>query len=264
MKQESKNRSSHFYEKNLFLFYLKKNIISVKFVVCIILLFIGLFQILNRLIGFEYITIDNQRDLDELTFWRDFIGSNIGMFSLISIIIAADVVSGEFSNRSAMIIYATESRYKILTIKLVSLIITIFLLMLFYFAAFLIMVFSVTGLLVSLQIYIIGFLLTFMGLILYSSLVFLVSALTHNIAISFIIPFFYMMIEPFLEGFELGLFSFNSYTLRVYFFFDKLFFFEGIVLNAVTIFCLIFFFGASILIMLLTTYIFNQRDIRID
>jgi len=261
MKGESKPQSSLFYDKHLFLFYLKKNILSVKFIVCVILLFIHIFQILILL---EYITIDNQRDLDELIFWRDFIGSYSGMLPLISVIIAADIVSGEFSNKSAMIIYATESRYKILTIKSLCLVITIFILMLFYFSALIIMIFITIDLLVSIHIFLTGFLFIFIGLILYSSLTFMISALTRSITLSFIFPFFYMIIDPLLESFELGLLSLGSYTFRVFDFFEYLIFFESINLNAVTIFFLIFFFGGSLLIILLTFYIFNQRDIRID
>lgn len=209
-------------------------------------------------------SILNQRNLDKWTFWGDFIGSYSGMFTMISVIITADIVSGEFSNKSAMIIYATESRYKILTIKSLSMIITIFFLILFYFSAFLIMIFIKTDLLISINIFITGFFLIFIMMILYSSLTFMISALTHNIAISFIFPFFYVISEGFLEELELGLLSFNSYALRVFSFFENLLFFDIIDLNAVTFFCLLFFFGASILFMLLTFYAFNQLDVRID
>ena len=264
MKRESKIKSSLFYEKHLFLFYMKKNILSVKFIVCFILLFIPIFQTFQTLNELEYGIINNQSELDELLFWRVFIGTYSGMLTLISVILAADVVSGEFSNKSAMIIYATESRYKILTINSLCLIISIFILMLFYFSAFLIMIFIKTDLLVSIHIYIMGFLFIFIELILYSSLTFMVSALTRSIALSFIFPFIYMMTDSLLEGFELGLLSFDSYILRVFDFFENLILFERFDLDAITIICLIFYFGASILIMLLTFYVFNQRDVRID
>jgi len=260
MKRKNKTQSSLFYEKHLFLFYVKKNILSVKFIVCFILVLIPIFQILT---GLEYRIINNQRELDLSIFWRDFIFYS-GILHFVSVIIAANIVSGEFSNKSAMIIYATESRYKILTIKSLGLIISIFILMLFYFSAFFIMIFIKTDLLVSIHIYIMGFLFTFMVLILYSSLTFMVSALTRSNTLSFIFLFFYIYIDPLLEGFELGLLSFDSYTLRVFDFFENLIFFEIIDLNGVTIFCLIIFFGVSLLIMILTFFIFNQQDIRID
>ncbi|KKL90509.1 hypothetical protein LCGC14_1903970 [marine sediment metagenome] len=262
MKRESKTKSSLFYEKHLFLFYMKKSILSIKFIVCFILILIPIFQILSEL---EYTTIFNQRDLDKNMFWQRFIGSYSQMaLILISVIIAADIVSGEFSNKSAMIIYATESRYKILTIKLLCLIISIFILMLFYFSAFLIMIFIKTDLLISIPIFLTAFLIIFVELIFYSSLTFMVSAITRSINLSYILPFFYILINPFLDYYELGLLSFNSYKLRVFDFFTNLFFSKIIELNAVTIFCFIFFFGVSLLIILLTFYIFNQIDIRVD
>ncbi len=267
MKRENKIKSSLFYDKHLFLFYMKKNILSVKFAICFIFLFIPIFQTLSELEYIIYLGNANiriQSDLDEVIFWQRFIGIYSRYLTLIPVILTADIVSGEFSNKSAMIIYATESRYKILTIKLLCVIFSLLILVLFYFSAFLIVIFIKTELLISINIFMTGFLFIFVELILYSSLTFLISALTRNIAISFIFPFFYLITQGFLEEFELGLFSINSYLFRVLEFFENLFFYERIDLNAVTFFCLVIFFGASILIMLITFYTFNQLDIRID
>jgi len=261
MKRKNKTQSSLLYEKQLFLFYMKKNILSVKFIICLILVLIPIFPIFDV---FEYRIINNQRDLDLLIFWQGFIRPSNMLLMFSAVIIAADIVSGEFSNKSAMIIYATESRYKILTIKSLTLIISMFILVLIYFSAFFIMVFIKTNLLVSIHVYVMGFLIVFIEVILYSSLTFMVLALTRSIALSFIFPFFYISISPLLDGFELGLLSFNSYTFRVINFFESLLYYETIDLNAITIFCLIIFFGLSLLIILLTFYIFNQQDIRID
>ncbi len=261
MKKENKTQSSLFYERHLFIFYLKKRFLSVKFIFCIILLLILIFQIL---IDLDSRNLPNQRTLDEDIFWNSFIGGYSGVLLLISVIMAADIVSGEFSNRSAMIVYATESRYKILTVKSLCLIISLFILMLFYVTTLLIMIFIKTDLLVSIHIYIMGFLFIFIELMLYSSLTFMISALTRSISLSFIFPFFYILIDPLLEGFELGLLSLNSYTLRTSDFFLNLIFHDKIALNVVNIFCLIIFFGVSIMIMLITFYSFNKLDIRID
>ncbi|KKN41383.1 hypothetical protein LCGC14_0723790 [marine sediment metagenome] len=196
MKRVNKSQSSLFYERHLFFFYLKKSILSVKFIVCVILLLIPIFQLLYNL---EFMFIENQRGVDKEIFWINFTGISDGILLLTSVIMAADIVSGEFSNRSAMIVYATESRYKILTIKSLCLIISIFILMLFYFSAIFIMIFIKTDLLVSTHIYIAGFLLNFIEMMVYSSLTFMISALTRSISLSFIFPFFYILIDPFLE-----------------------------------------------------------------
>ena len=163
-----------------------------------------------------------------------------------------------------MIIYATESRNKILAIKLFCVVISIFILMLFYFSTFLIMVFIRTNLLVSIHIFLMGFLIIFIQLIFYLSLTFMISALTRNVVLSFILPFFYIIIETFLEDLELGLLSYSSYTVKVIYFFENLIFHEQIIFSSVTIICIIIFFGLPILIMLITFYAFKQLDIRVD
>ena len=264
MKRKNKTKSSLFYEKRLFSFYLKKNILSMKFIICIILSLIPLFQILDY---YKSRYVFNQSIIDEQLYWEDFIEMISYFFSvlrLLPVIIAVNVVSGEFSNKSAMIIYTTESRNKILAIKLLCLIISILILILFYFSAFLIMIFNKTELLVSINIFLIGFLILFIGSIFISSLTFMISALTRNILASFILPIFYIFIEVYLEDLELGLLSYSSYTIKVIYFFENLIFHEQIILSSIKIICIIAFFGIPILIILITFYSFKQQDLRID
>ncbi|KKM01119.1 hypothetical protein LCGC14_1797640 [marine sediment metagenome] len=260
MKRKNKINSSLFYEKNLFSFYLKKRILSIKFILCI------LFSILISLSqSFFARTIDSQ-NLEEFIFWQNFLGAfSLAIWPLyFPIIITADIVSGEFSNKFAMIIYSTESRTKILFIKLLCLIISIFILNLFYFFTFLIIVFIRTGIFVSMHIFLIGFLITFVEFLFISFLTFMVSALTRKTFVSFILPFFYINITSFLEYYELELLSYNSYKMMVISFFENLLFNEQIVFSIVKNISLIIFFGLPILIILITFYGFKQLDIRID
>ena len=262
MKRENKTRSSLFYERHLFSFYLKHRILSIMFIVCLILSLIDIFLILNQ---YNFRNVTTQFDLDEMLYWEDFVDRSIYLFlQFIPVIIAGDIVSGEFSNKSAMIIYATESRNKILAIKLLCVVLSIFILTLFYFSTFLIMIFIRTDLLVSIDIFLTGFLIIFIQFIFISSLTFMISALTRNVVLSFILPFSYVIIETFLEDLELGLLSYSSYTVKVIYFFKNLIFYEKIVLSNVTIICIIVFFGLSILILLITFYAFKQLDIRVD
>ncbi len=263
MKRENKIKPSLFYERHLFSFYLKHKILSIKFAVCIMLSLLILFDIFNTF-NFEYV---NSQILDETLYWNEFIvrfSIGFSFLRFIPVIITGDIISGEFSNKSAMIIYATESRNKILAIKLLCMVISIFLLMLFYFLTFLIIIFNKTDLLVSIHIFLMGFLIILIQLIFYVSLTFMISALTRNVVLSFILPVFYIIIETFLEGFDLSLFSYSSYTVKVIYFFENLIFHEQIIFSSVTIICIITFFGLPILIMLITFYTFKQLDIRID
>ncbi len=260
MKRENNTESSLFYEKNLFSFYLKKRILSIRFILCI------LFSILISFSQSTFGRTISSQYLDEYIFWQNFIGVfSLAIFPLyFPIIITADIVSGEFSNRSAMIIYSTESRTKILSIKLLIMIISIFILTLFYFLTFLIIAFIKTGIFVSIHIFLIGFLITFIEFLFISSLTFMTSALTRNTLVSFILPFFYINLTSFLEYYELELLAYNSYKMKVISFFENFLFNEQIIFSIVKNISLIIFFGLPILIMLITLYCFKQLDIRID
>ena len=216
MNRKNKIKSSLFYEKNLFSFYLKKRILSIKFILCI------LFSILISFSQSTFGRTISSQYLDEYIFWQKFVGVfSLTIFPLyFPIIISADIVSGEFSNKSAMIIYSMESRTKILSIKLLILIISIFILNLFYFLTFLIIAFIKTGIFVSIHIFLIGFLIIFIEFLFISSLTFMISALTRNTFVSFILPFFYISITSFLEYYELELLSYNSYKMKIISFFN--------------------------------------------
>jgi len=260
MNRKNEINSSLFYEKNLFSFYLKKRILSIKFILCI------LFTILiSSSQSFFARTISSQ-NLEEYIFWQKFLGAfSLAIFPLyFPIIITADIVSGEFSNRSAMIIYSTESRTKVLSIKLLIMITSILILNLFYFLPFLIITFIRTSIFVSIHIFLIGFLIVFIEFLFISSLTFMISALTRNTLVSFIVPFFYISIASFLEFYELELLSYNSYKIKVISFFENFLFNEQIIFSIVKNISIIIFFGLPILIMLITFYCFKQLDIRID
>lgn len=143
-------------------------------------------------------------------------------------------------------------------------IISIFILTLFYFLTFLIIAFIKTGIFVSIHIFLIGFLITFIEFLFISSLTFMTSALTRNTLVSFILPFFYINLTSFLEYYELELLAYNSYKMKVISFFENFLFNEQIIFSIVKNISLIIFFGLPILIMLITLYCFKQLDIRID
>ncbi|MHA2009593.1 MAG: hypothetical protein ACW99E_23055 [Promethearchaeota archaeon] len=265
MKRENNTESSLFYEKHLFSFYLKKRILSIKFIGCIILSLIIFFSIINE---FNSQDIINQRILDEEIYWQYFIVFLSKYLRFIPVIFVADVVSEEFSNRSAMIIYTTESRTKILSMKLLSLMTSIFILLTFYFSSFLIFNFFITELFVSIHIFLTGFLIIFIEFLFFSSLIFMISAFTQNEVPSFILPIFYIIIEVFFVVFlvdvELGLLSYTSYEMKVIDFFENLIFKKEIIFSALTIISSIVFYGLPIVIILIIFHHFKRIDIRVD
>ncbi len=266
MKRENKTKTSLFYEKHLFCFYLKHRILSIRFILCIMLSLLLIFDT-SKNINFE--AVANQHITVDKLYWSRFIVP-FSIFSfwlrVLPVIIAVDIVSGEFSNKSAMIIYATESRRKILAIKFLAVIMSLFILMVFYFLTFISLIFIRTNFLVSIPFILTGFLIIFIQLISYLTLTFMISALTRNVSISFILPFFYLIIESFLEDLELELLSYSSYTVEVFRFFENLIFkFNGyFTFSSVTVICIVVFFGLPILVMLITFYAFKQLDIRVN
>ena len=265
MKRENNTESSLFYEKHLFSFYLKKRILSKSFIGCIILSLIIFFSIINE---FNSQNIINQRILDEEIYWQYFIVFLSKYLRFLPPIFVADIVSEEFSNRSAMIIYTTESRTKILSIKLLSLMTSIFILLLFYFSSFLIFNFLMTELFVAIHIFLTGFLIIFMEFLFFSSLVFMISTLTLKVVPSLILPTFYIVIEIFFVVFlvdvELGLLSYTSYEMKVINFFENLIFNKEIIFSGLIIISTMVFFGLPILIILIIFHHFKRIDIRVD
>ncbi|NVM38370.1 MAG: hypothetical protein HWN81_22435 [Candidatus Lokiarchaeota archaeon] len=265
MKKENKTECFLFYEKHLFSFYLKKMILSKSFIGCIILSLIIFFSIINE---FNSQNVINQKILDEEVYWQYFIVFLSKYLRFLPVLFVADIVSDEFSNRSAMIIYTTESRTKILSIKLLSLITSFLILLLFYFSTFLIFNFLMTELFVSIHIFLMGFLIIFTEFLFFSSLVFLISALTLKVVPSLILPLFYIIIEiffvVFLEDVELGLLSYTSYEMRVIEVFENMIFDKQITFSVPTIISTISFFGLPILIILVIFHHFKRIDIRVD
>ncbi|KKL74743.1 hypothetical protein LCGC14_2061820 [marine sediment metagenome] len=265
MKRENKTESSLFYEKHLFSFYLKKRILSIKFIGCIILSLIILFSIINE---FESQIIINQKIVDEEIYWQYFIVFLSKYLRFVPVIFVADIVSEEFSSRAAMIIYATESRTKIISIKLLSLMTSILILLLFYFSTFLIFNFLMTELFVSIPIFLTGFLIIFIDFLFFSSLIFMISAFTLNVVPSLILPLFYIIIEVLfimlLEEVELELLSYSSYEMKVIDLFENLIFNKEIIFSSLTIISSIVFFGLPALIILIIFHHFKRIDIRVD
>jgi len=263
MKRKNKRKSSLFYERNLFFFYLKKNILSIKFILCILLSIFVVFQSLINISPNEHFS---SLYLDKQIFWYGF----LGIFSLLNfplyfpVILTADIISGEFSNKSAMIIYSMESKTKILSIKLLSLIITLFILNSFLFLTFLIITLNLTEFLITFNIFLIGFLIIFVESMFMSSLTFLISALTRKTLVSFILPFFYISIFYFLEEYlELELLSYNFYKMNVISLLENVLFNELFDFSIINTIYIVVFLGLPLIIILITFYSFNQLDIRI-
>lgn len=266
MKEVRKYKNIKFSEGFLFAFYLKKGIFSLQFIVCILFSLIPIMQIIFL---YPEITIHSQNSINSF-FWHDFVGNALmtsPFFSLISIFLAADIVSGEFSNKSAMILYSIGSRTKILIIKILYLLFSIFILTVISFLTFTIYGHIKFEMIAETRFYLAGFLIVFFNLLFYVSLTLMCSALIRKSLIAFIIPLLYIFLQSgfLFESFDLDLLSYSYYKLRVYDLCQSVVYshFETS-MTIGTIFDLFIFFALPLMIFLITLYSFQQIDIRVD
>ncbi|NVM19956.1 MAG: ABC transporter permease [Candidatus Lokiarchaeota archaeon] len=266
MKKVRKYKNIDFTEGFLFTFYLKNGIFSIQFITCIIFSLIPLIQFI---LLYPELTINSQNLLNSF-FWGDFVRSALlfsPFFSLISVFLAADIVSGEFSNKSAMILYSIGSRSKILLIKIFYLLFTIFILTIISFLSFTIYGFIKFGMIAETRFYLAGFLIVFFDLMFYVSLTLMCSALIRKSLVAFILPLFYIFLQTgyFFESFDLDLLSHSYYKLRVYDLCQSVVYSHfDTSMTIGTIFDLFIFFALPLMIFLITLYSFQQIDIRVD
>ena len=266
MKKVRKYKNIDFTEGFLFTFYLKKGIFSIQFITCVVF---SLIPLLQFILLYPEVTINSQNSLNRF-FWGDFVWNALlfsPFFSLISVLLAADIVSGEFSNKSAMILYSIGSRSKILLIKILYLLFTLFILTIISFLSFTIYGLFNFGMIAETRFYLAGFLIVFFDLMFYVALTLMCSALIRKSLIAFIIPLFYIFLQVgyIFESFDVYLLSHSYYKLRVFNLFRSIVYsrFESPVATG-TIFDLVIFFALPILLFLITIYSFKQIDIRVD
>lgn len=251
-------------QKVFFPFYFKTRVISIRTIICILL---SLIPLSYTLISIDAIIrshiIVNQIILDNEIFWWGFIGATFfsPYFLMIPLIIAADIVSGEFSNRTAMVLYSTVSRNKVLLSKIMFLLVYLLIFLLIPLISFGIMSLILFNLTVSMNILINGFFLVLVSSIFILSLTFTFSALTRSSIISFLIPFLYFSFEPVFELFNVEFLSYSYFRKNIYLFLQNIFFNESFIVNDLVL-SYIVFFGAPIIVFIITFYGFKRLDIR--
>lgn len=211
----------------------------------------------------EYV---DQNILDQQIFWSGFIGTGYSnlFFKFIPIIIAVNLVSGEFSNKVAMGLYSMVSRNRMLISKIIFSIVYLSLILIFSFVLFELVVLLTLGLTVSIDILVTGFFLIFLELIFWLLLTLSCSALTHNTLIALGVSYFYLSIAPTLEYYKMTFLNYNYYRKNIYFFLQRTLFdfqngsFENLILSFITLFSL------PVIIILITFYGFKRLDIRIN
>ena len=194
-----------------------------------------------------------------------FYNQLLPVLPLISIMITADLVSGEFSNRTAMVLYTNINRKTFIRAKIeflvISLVIYVSLLWISLIIAISLLFHAVT----SFNYLITGYVLVFTHLLFYVSFSFLLSSLTRNTFVAFLVPFFYLYFSEFFIALDMELLSYNYYGDTVFFFFKDIIFSNNYIINdfPLLVFSLFMYFGLPIILFIVTYFEFKKIDIRV-
>ena len=206
----------------------------------------------------------NQTIINGYLFWDTFLFFSILLYQFTTIIIASDIISGDFSNKSAMILYSSPvSRSKIIVSKIISMVLYLLLLELLSFLFFEIILLIMVGSIVNLNILFLGFLFNFFNILFGLSFSLFLSATTRNTIISALIPFLYLYTGPQLfDIFNLELLSYRYHNSKVINVFSNFIETGTLIFEFEEILSLISLLFIPFVVMLITIIIFNKLDIR--
>lgn len=247
-------------------FFLKKYLKDLRTIICLIIVIVPpiyTINIINLLIESE--TNINRIVIDGYIYWNGFLFFSTLLFRFSTIIISSDIISGDFSDRSAMILYTSPvSRNRIVISKVVSMVIYLFLFQLISFIIFDISLLVMIGTFVSVYIFLVGFFLNFLNILFCLSFSLTLSALTKHTIISILIPFIYFYIGPQLfDIFDFQLLSYPYHNAIVIEVISN--FIDSGVLNFgfeqfLSLFLMI---CVPLVLIFMTLVIFNKSDIRV-
>jgi len=184
---------------------------------------------------------------------------------LISIIITADLVSGEFSNRTAMVLYSNINRNTFIRAKIEFLVISLVIYVSLLWISLIIATSILFHAVISLNHLITGYVLVFTLLLFYVSFSFLLSALTRNTFVAFLVPFFYLSFSDFFIALDMELLSYNYYRDTVFSFFKDVLIHSNYTINdfPLLVFSLFMYFGLPLILFIVTYFEFKKIDIRV-
>ena len=248
------------YQVILTKFFFKKILKSWRTIFCVIMIIFPVFTAYRML---NSNPINTQYNIDYL-FFNGFVGFSILLFRLMYIIIFSDIVSREFSNKFAMMLYSTPpSRKRILLSKVIAIILYSTALELMSFVIVGAVLLISTGLIVSLEILLIGFLMIFLTFLFSFSISFILSALTRNVIISILIPILYFFfVEQFFIVIGLEKFSYYYFVNRMIEVISNYLLSGAFILGIEEVSWLIGLFSFPAIMFLITIFIFSKLDIR--
>lgn len=194
-----------------------------------------------------------------------FYNQLLPVLPLISILITADLVSGEFSNRTATVLYTNINRKTIIRAKIEFLVISLLIYVSLLWISLIIATSILFHAVISFNYLITGYVLVFTHLLFYVSFSFLLSALTQNTFVAFLVPFFYLYFGGFFIALDMELLSYNYYGYTLFSFFSDILFSNNYTINdfPLLVFSLFMYFGLPIILFIVTYFEFKKIDIRV-
>ncbi|MFX0022731.1 MAG: hypothetical protein ACFE9S_10415 [Candidatus Hermodarchaeota archaeon] len=218
-------------------------------------------NVINNLLETQPI---DQTIIDGYLFWNTFLFFSILLYRFTTIIIASDIISGDFSTKSAMLIYSSPvSRSKIVITKIISMVFYLSLLEILSFFIFGIILLIIAESIVSFNIIFLGFLINFLNILFGLSFSLILSATTRKTVISVLIPFLYLYTSPqLLDMFNLELLSYIYHNSRIINVISDFIEMGTLNLQFEDILSIFVVLLIPFLIILITIIIFNKIDIR--
>ena len=183
---------------------------------------------------------------------------------LISILITADLVSGEFSNRTAIVLYTNINRKSVIRAKIEFIVISLVIYTTLLWISLIIATFLLFHAVISFAYLITGYVLVLAHLLFYASFSFLLSSLTQNTFVAFLVPFFYLYFGVFFVELDMALLSYDNYGYILYSFFSDVISTNYIINDfPLLVFSFSMYFGLPIILFIVTYYEFKTIDIRV-
>lgn len=208
--------------KVLFSLYIKKNLKSIGFYLTIFIIITPLFFTWQTISGvLDSPDILTQRMFEANIFWNGYLYQFYFMWPLVSIVLACNIISYDFSKKVAPIMYTLVSRKIYLVSNIIFLIVHIFVLEIFSFLTFSIIALITLGdFLISFPVLFFGFFYGFMLLLFYLSFTFIFSSLTRSTVLSLLVPILYISLDPFFATFDMKLLSFSNFIQKLNYLFE--------------------------------------------
>ncbi|KKK44232.1 MAG: ABC-2 family transporter protein [Candidatus Lokiarchaeum sp. GC14_75] len=265
MNNINSDKSNFFMERILISFYFKKIFKNIRLIFCLIFILIPLansFIAIQNLIN-SSVEI-NQITLDSSIFLGSFLSFSIIYANTLPIIISCDIISEDFSKKTALVLYSAVSRKKVMISKILSITSYLLFFQSISFIIFSIMSFVTLGLVISVNISILGFFLIFINMIFIFSLTFCFSALTRNTIMALLIPLFYTYNEQLLILFNLKFLSYNQQVQTILLFIQSILLNGNVSLDYIELLIsFIIFFSLPLIIFIITYKLFKRVDIRL-